>query len=180
MQQNPASKGENRWEYSMGLTRGDLVALATVTIALVVVVVGLVYVARALNRLERMVQRVNDGLDIVLVKMARKEEVPMWSTLKASVEPIAEEVGTIPAAADVPPPVASSRKSNVQVYEDILREHGTLPLSEIVRLAQELGVVIKGEGKPSKTVRSALSGSKRFVNHGDNHWSLAQTAEVVE
>ena len=64
------------------------------------------------------------------------------------------------------------KRSDVQVIEDILRAHGPLHVTEIVRLGQEQGVMFKGSKAPRLMARDKMYGSKRYVNFGGNVWGL--------
>ena len=68
--------------------------------------------------------------------------------------------------------------TGVQVAYNLLLEHGPMHVKEIMRLAQEQGVALKGNKQPHIMMRDKLYGSKKFVNFGGNVWGLpGQTLE---
>ena len=67
----------------------------------------------------------------------------------------------------------SGQKSNVEIFEEVLRHHGKpMHVRDIVTAAQERGVVLRGKNRPTLQVRNALYSSKRFINTGSNIWWL--------
>ena len=67
-----------------------------------------------------------------------------------------------------------SKKSNVELYADILKAHGRpMHATAIAEVAPQYGVVWAGTGDPDRMVRNGISRSKRFENQGDNVWWLA-------
>ena len=64
------------------------------------------------------------------------------------------------------------KKPDVQVIEDILREYGPLHVTNIVQLAQPMGVLLSGSKKPTLMVRDKMVACKRFKLFGNNVWGL--------
>lgn len=68
-------------------------------------------------------------------------------------------------------PLATRAKSNVQIYRDVLLEHGKpMHVPALYEAALSHGLRLRGKGDPREQVRNSLTGSKDFVNKGDNHW----------
>ena len=67
----------------------------------------------------------------------------------------------------------AERKTNVRVYEEIIRDAG-MPLHAtlIAEEAQRRGVVPVGKYRPARLVRNALANSKFFENVGSNTWRM--------
>ena len=66
------------------------------------------------------------------------------------------------------------RKSNVQIYEDILLENGSpMHVTRVLETALLRGAELKGKRPPVDQVRNALSRCKRFSNVGGNTWWIA-------
>ena len=64
------------------------------------------------------------------------------------------------------------RKPHVQVIEEILREHGPLHVTDIVRYGRANGIPFRGTKKPEQLARDKLYNSKRFKLLGNNVWGL--------
>lgn len=64
------------------------------------------------------------------------------------------------------------RKPDVQVMEEIFREHGPLHIADLVKLAQSRGVSFGNSKSPQLLARDKLNNSKRFVLFGNNVWGL--------
>lgn len=69
-------------------------------------------------------------------------------------------------------------KPNVQVYEEIILEHGKpIHAADIVKEAVKRGVVFKGQTPKATQVRNSLVGSKRFDNRGGNMWNVPRAVQ---
>lgn len=64
------------------------------------------------------------------------------------------------------------KKPDVQVMEEVFRAHGPLHVTDLIPIAQPLGVSFAGKKKPTVMARDKLTGSKRFHLFGKNVWGL--------
>ncbi|MBI4282089.1 MAG: hypothetical protein HY672_01195 [Chloroflexi bacterium] len=64
------------------------------------------------------------------------------------------------------------KKPDVQIIEEIFREHGPLHVSDLVPIGQTRGVSFKGKKKPTLMARDKMVSSKRFRLFGNNVWGL--------
>jgi len=72
------------------------------------------------------------------------------------------------------------RKTNVQVFEELLLEHGQpMHATDIAIQAETRGVVFQGSKPREIQARNALANSKRFVNQGGNMWWVANVALLM-
>ena len=76
-------------------------------------------------------------------------------------------------AGDRPMMVRRVQKTNVQIYEEIIRDNeGAMHVSAIAAEAVKRGIKLKGKSSPGRMVRNSLVGSDRFVNIGGNRWLM--------
>ena len=78
-------------------------------------------------------------------------------------------------------PVApGSRAPDVQVIEDVLRDHGPMHIRQLVPLVEAAGVSLSGRRKePKELLRVKMLGSKRFHLLGNNVWGLREQADWI-
>ena len=65
-------------------------------------------------------------------------------------------------------------KPDVQILEEMLREHGPMHVTDLVRLCPSYGVQLKDSKNPIIPMRNKLSKSKRFHLFGGNVWGLPE------
>ena len=66
----------------------------------------------------------------------------------------------------------SEGKTDTEVLEEILSEHGPLNISDLIEIGRQRGVPFIGKTSPKQMARSKLSSSQRFVLLRTNVWGL--------
>ncbi len=123
-------------------------------------------------------QEKRDALNSLLeIAKAREDHL---SALCTGQEPWLEYLSQASPAAH-----PAKKQTDIQILLDVLKDHGPLHVTDIVRLARSRGVSFYGKKPPTLMARDKVYRSKKFHNFGGNVWgllsqSLKETATISE